>query len=641
MTAARPPVDPLFLEVQQALAGEYSLERELGRGGMGVVYLAQEVRLARQVALKVLPPEMAAVPETREQFVREAQMAARLSHPNIVPIHRVDEAGAFVYFAMTYVNGLTLGEHVRTRGPLVPDHAIRVLREVAWALTYAHTSGLVHRDVKPDNIMLEQDTGRVLVTDFGIALATATAAELEHDGRVVGTAHYMSPEQAMGEPVDARSDIYSLGVVAFHALTGQLPFNGTTSQEILAKHISEHPPSIRTAAPAVPLRLAQAVDTCLAKDPGQRFQRASDFAGAIEQSVEPVREIPAPLRVWITREEKTRPGRIIGTVYGVGGIVGLVGRLTGEPALAIPAALVFAAAVVVLPTLYNTRKVLRAGYTIDDLRNALDRHWARRREELAVEISESPAITARSAAIWAGASVALGAAAGMFAPGNDAIPAALATGGGALIFGGVLAIVRAIRRRRAQVRLPIAVRLWRSKWGERLAKLAGLRVRPTEQQRMLPQATEVALGRATDALYAALPKPLQKQLEHVPRTVRRLEQDATVMREQISKIESSIALLDGDARLHAAGAGSPEAQVLRADLHRIREQSNGRLATTVAAIENIRLGLIRLQLGSSPVESVTAVLDAARSVADDIDRAADAQQEVELLLRATQSHRPR
>jgi serine/threonine-protein kinase len=242
------PVDALFLEVQEALAGEYSLDRELGRGGMGVVYLAREVRLAREVALKVLPPELAALAEMREQFVREAQMAARLSHPNIVPIHRVGEAGAFVYFAMVYVPGLTLGQHLRTRGPLVPEHAIRVLREVAWALTYAHTGGLVHRDIKPDNIMLEHGTGRALVTDFGIAHASHAADEWTRDGRIVGTAHYMSPEQATGEAVDARSDIYSLGVVAFHALTGRLPFDGTTSQQVLAKHMSETPVSIRSLA---------------------------------------------------------------------------------------------------------------------------------------------------------------------------------------------------------------------------------------------------------------------------------------------------------------------------------------------------------------------------------------------------------
>src|SRR5207248_1502786 len=158
-----------FLDLQAALAGEYSLERELGRGGMGVVYLARDVQLDRDVAIKVLPADLAHAESARERFLREARMAASLSHPHIVPIHRVSEAGGFVFFVMSYVEGETLGERLRTRGPLPPADATRVLREVAWALAYAHGRGIVHRDVKPDNILLEQGTGRALVTDFGIA----------------------------------------------------------------------------------------------------------------------------------------------------------------------------------------------------------------------------------------------------------------------------------------------------------------------------------------------------------------------------------------------------------------------------------------------------------------------------------------
>src|SRR5215210_2312580 len=213
-----------FLDLQAALAGEYSLQRELGRGGMGIVYLARDVQLDRDVAIKILPTHLARDTTARDRFVREARTAAGLSHPHIVPIHRVGEASGFVFFVMSYVEGETLGERLRTRGPLPPAEATRVLREVAWALAYAHGRGIVHRDVKPDNIMLEAGTGRALVTDFGIAHGGAQPGLASDAGQIMGTAQFMSPEQAANERVDARSDIYALGVVGYLSVSGRLPF---------------------------------------------------------------------------------------------------------------------------------------------------------------------------------------------------------------------------------------------------------------------------------------------------------------------------------------------------------------------------------------------------------------------------------
>ncbi|HEU4586834.1 MAG TPA: serine/threonine-protein kinase, partial [Gemmatimonadaceae bacterium] len=161
--------DSEFVAFQRALAGEYSLERELGRGGMGIVYLARDVQLDRQVAIKVLPASLASRTDLKERFMREARTAAGLSHPNIVPIHRVGEAGEFVFFVMAYIDGESLGQRLREHGPLTSTAAAKLLREVAWALAYAHGRGVVHRDVKPDNILIERETGRALVTDFGIA----------------------------------------------------------------------------------------------------------------------------------------------------------------------------------------------------------------------------------------------------------------------------------------------------------------------------------------------------------------------------------------------------------------------------------------------------------------------------------------
>src|SRR6185369_9958197 len=181
--------DSLFLSFQLALAGRYSIDRELGRGGMGVVYLAREVHLDRLVAIKLLPPEKAGLPTLRDRFLREARLAAKLSHPHIIPIHSVDQIDGFVFYVMAFVDGETLAHRVRTRGPLSASEGARVLREVAWALAYAHAQGLVHRDVKPDNILLEASSGRVLVADFGIAAAAGFTGP---DG-ISGTPEFMSP----------------------------------------------------------------------------------------------------------------------------------------------------------------------------------------------------------------------------------------------------------------------------------------------------------------------------------------------------------------------------------------------------------------------------------------------------------------
>src|SRR5436190_16783771 len=295
-----PAPDRLFLDFQSAVAGRYSLERELGRGGMGVVYLAREVRLDRPVAIKLLPPSKATDPKLRERFLREARTAAKLSHPNVIPIHAVEEIGGFVFFAMAYIEGETLTERVRQRGPLPPSEASRVLRDVAWALAYAHGQGVIHRDVKPDNILLENG-GRVLVADFGIASAVAGAGALT-TGEVVGTPEFMSPEQALGEPVDARSDLYSLGIVGYFALSGALPFEGAKATEVLAKQVTEPPPPLHAVAPGAPRRLARAIERCLEKDPAERPQKAEELAGQL--ALEQRKEVPVVLRAFVKHNSR-------------------------------------------------------------------------------------------------------------------------------------------------------------------------------------------------------------------------------------------------------------------------------------------------------------------------------------------------
>ncbi|MBK8247166.1 MAG: serine/threonine protein kinase [Gemmatimonadetes bacterium] len=272
MTPKPPATDTLFLDFQEGVAGRYSIDRELGRGGMGVVYLAREVHLDRLVAIKLLPPTLAARPELRERFLREARLAAKLTHPHIVPIHAVEESGAFVFYVMAYVDGETLADRVDRRGPLPATEAARVLREVAWALAFAHAQGFVHRDIKPDNILLESSTGRALVTDFGIAAAIGDALE----DRIVGTPEFMSPEQVLGQALDARSDLYALGATAFYALSGRLPFEGETPTEVMARQVSETAPAIASTGVSVPRKLAALVDRC---QPGP-CPSSGDRAGA-------------------------------------------------------------------------------------------------------------------------------------------------------------------------------------------------------------------------------------------------------------------------------------------------------------------------------------------------------------------------
>ena len=217
-----------LLDLESVLSTQYVLERELGRGGMGVVFLARDLKLDRLVAIKALPLHLADDERVRERFLREARTAARLSHPNIVPIHRADEIDGRVFFVMGFVDGESLAQRVAARGALPSNEVVPLLHDVAAALHEAHRLGIVHRDIKAENILIDQRTGRAMVTDFGIA-RVAEAAPLTATGLLLGTVQYMSPEHVVGETVDARSDVYSLGVVAFHALTARFPFQSESA----------------------------------------------------------------------------------------------------------------------------------------------------------------------------------------------------------------------------------------------------------------------------------------------------------------------------------------------------------------------------------------------------------------------------
>jgi predicted Ser/Thr protein kinase len=272
------PTQELQDRLARTLAGRYEITRLLGRGGMAVVFLAQDLGLERQVAIKVLPPELSHDTKLIPRFQQEAKTAAKLDHPNIIPIYRVESEAGLDYFVMKYVTGHSL-EQMLEKGPLPIDLARRVLREAALALGHAHKRGIVHRDVKPANIMLESD-GRVVLTDFGISKALEGGSGFTGTGAIIGTPHYMAPEQAKGLEVDGRADQYSLGVVGYQILTGKQPFEGS-SHSILYKHVFEPPPRVFEVRPDAPADLCAALDRALSKEPEKRFTSMEDFAAAV------------------------------------------------------------------------------------------------------------------------------------------------------------------------------------------------------------------------------------------------------------------------------------------------------------------------------------------------------------------------
>ncbi len=278
------PTDELGTHVAEVLSANYELENEVGRGGMGIVYCARDRRLKREIAIKVLPPELSFRADIRTRFLREAETAAQLNHPNIVPIYTVEERDNLVYFVMAYVKGDNLGQRLQQHGPIPPVEVRRILREVADALAYAHSRNVIHRDIKPDNIIIDEETGRAMVTDFGIARALTDSGDsrLTATGMAIGTPAYMSPEQSAGDrAIDGRSDLYSLGVVGYQMLCGQPPFVASNTPSMLVKHLSEKPIPVDERWPDLPPDLSRAVMMCLEKDPVDRFPNAAAFAVAL------------------------------------------------------------------------------------------------------------------------------------------------------------------------------------------------------------------------------------------------------------------------------------------------------------------------------------------------------------------------
>lgn len=608
--------DALFLDFQAALAGRYALEREVGRGGMGIVYLARDLRLERVVAVKLLPPERARDGALRERFLREARTAARLSHPHIIPLHAVEEAGGFVYFVMALVEGETLGARVRREGPLKPHEAARVLREVAWALAYAHAQGVVHRDVKPDNILIERGTGRALVADFGIArLVQAPGASGE--GELVGTPEYMSPEQASGDAVDGRADLYSLGVVGYFALTGRLPFTAASVPALLVQQVTAPPP--RLDAPGAPRALVAAVERCLVKDPAARFGSGEELAEALAPALETRAELPIPLRVFLSEGRRRLRGQIavpwvLAALFVPSGLAFLLQQV-------FPATVpeVFSVSVVAIglglgatavgaPMLWELRRIRRllaAGYTREDLDAGLAREVERREEEQEYAYGTGPTRWERLLRwkMFGSLGLAALATAAAFVTPYPAIQIVLGVFGlscaTALVTG---AAAGELRRRRVDLPERRQLGFWRGRMGRWLFQLAGLGLRPRPMA--LPPAdrpTEMALGLAALDLFRGLPRETQRALGDVPGVLRGLESDARRLR-------------------HAADDSGPGRAA--------HDGAIGRLAQALTALETIRLDLLRLRAGVGSVDNLTQDLAAAREVGQEVDRLLAALDEI-------------
>ncbi len=605
--------------LERAIVGRYALDRELGRGGMGVVMLARDLSLDRLVALKLLPAMLAAQPVLRERFLREARTAAGLSHPHVVPIHAVEAHGDIVFIAMAFVDGESLAERVRRTGPLSPREVARIMREVAWALAYAHGRGIVHRDIKPDNILIERGSGRAMVTDFGIARpspSAETSKQLTLEGQLIGTAAFMSPEQGAGEPVDGRSDLYALGGVGFFALTGRAPFEANTLEAILVARFTQTAPPIASARPDVPAALASAIDRCLAREPNDRFPSAEALAEALAEGggLAVASDIAPPVRSFLrAAEQSVWLGNLI-LVFTL--IYGLPTRRVAP----IVGGIAFGFAFLSIDLVRRARELLAEGFDAADVRRGFELERVAHAEEM------RQLFDARRTAAWrrtrrrAWTTLAVGVVLRVavqyvfmkVARSSPMVPAFIA----AMILldlvntvSFVVGIGASPRSERGAFRF--AAWMWRSRFATAFFRVASLgRARSTTQRSRDRAAVEPRLEDIAPASVVARYPDLRA-------TLRAIEQARAALR--VREAEITRALADaGGARVHVAapdisrvtdGEGTnvngraseitlrDRRDALLAEMRDALETTRSRRTRMTAALENVRIQLLRLGAG--------------------------------------------
>ena len=625
-------MDHAFIALQTALRGRYSLERELGRGGMGIVYVARDAALDRPVAIKLLPPDMARDAELRERFLREARTAAQLSHPNIVPIHLVEEQDGLVYFVMAFIDGESLGERVQRTGPLPAAELVRLLQDVSWALAYAHGRGVVHRDIKPDNILIERGSGRAVVTDFGIA-RRASDVGITSQGLVLGTPQYMAPEQFDAQAtLDGRADIYALGGTAFFAATGRLPFAGETVPQLMAAHIMEPPPPVASLTRALPAKLSEAIDRCLAKAPEARWASGEALAAAAGQAGAPSAPTPPSIRNFISAVEAalTQAGMLLMVAM-------FVPMLMPEQSDAILKLLLALMGLPLLTTLAASRGMGIAGFGTADLAAAIEREALvtdRYTEHVQAEMKVSLVTMQRPLTrIISGLFGAMMVATGVIMTLEDVISSKpawkillAAMFAGLSLWMGTELLGHATQLGPFRERLKrffentpgrgtrIRVRLWTS-WPVRLMLAlgrAGLKTHPSPAPPTSNAPTAVLIAKAAGDMFESLPAAERAALAMVPDVLKRLESSAARLRERRERLDGAIAAVG------ETGVASRRASVA-ADLETERDVVDQRLRMALEAMENLRLDLLKLRAGMGTTDDLTEAIEAARRIGDEVE----------------------